>query len=204
MKKTVESFGVDFLVHFTRATNIPSIMNHGIVPVQDLNYQNIVYDWNDSRRIDGCLNASCFSVGFPNYKMFFTYRKNNPSVDWVVLGIDKNVLWEKTCAFCTENAAKNSMTSLTILERSGNKSFSKLFDDFPGKPNRRILNLEGNIPTNPQAEVLVFDTVEPSRILGAIFENEQVKEKYKNSFPKDFPIGVNTFFYSGRHDHQYW
>ncbi|MEH6945366.1 DarT ssDNA thymidine ADP-ribosyltransferase family protein, partial [Bacillus sp. JJ722] len=164
----------------------------------------ITYCYNDIYRLDGCHKASCFSIEAPNYKMFYKYRRENPEIDWVVLGIKKDVLWEKDCAFCIENAASTSITQTSIESRKGIQAFRRLYDEFPNKPNRKILNLPSAVPTNPQAEVLVFGNVEPSYIFSVCFENAFIRDKYKQFVPDTANVEVQNWLFKPRDDYEYW
>jgi len=204
MQNTVMHRGINFVVHFTRAKNLESILKHGILPISELQTYRIDYERNDDYRLDGCHDASSFSIGFPNYRMFYKYRLDNPNVDWVVLGVKKEVLWEKNCAFCVENAAKTSISNSSIAERSGVFAFKSLYEEFPEKPSRQTLKLHQSLPTNPQAEVLVFGKVEPHFIFAVAFESEEVKDKYKYLLTENVSFEVQKWLYNGRHDYVHW
>lgn len=204
MLNAVNGSGIRFLLHFTQASNLSSIFQHGILPINELQSKKMIYNWNDNYRMDGCHNASCFSIEVPNYKMFYKYRRENPQLDWVVLGIKKDILWEKDCAFCTENAASNSITQTSIESRKGVQAFKRLYDEFPNKPTRQILNLNPVVPTNPQAEVLVFGNIEPSYIFSVCFESSFLSDKYKQYIPDNVNIEVQKWLYEPRHDYVYW
>jgi hypothetical protein len=49
---------VPFLVHFTRSENIPSIMQHGLVPMSIANDIGLKPTINDQLRLDGRLNGT--------------------------------------------------------------------------------------------------------------------------------------------------
>lgn len=204
MYHTVNQYGVRFLLHFTQAKNLSSIFQNGILPINDLNLRNMPYGWNDAYRLDGCHNASCFSIELPNYKMFYKYRKESPQLDWVVLGIKKDVLWEKNCAFCIENAASKNITQTSVESRTGIQAFRQLYGEFPNKPTRETLQLHPSVPTNPQAEVLVFGAVEPQYIFAVAFENENIRDRYKQFVPSNVNIEVEKYLYEPRPDYEYW
>ncbi|MDF2052995.1 DarT ssDNA thymidine ADP-ribosyltransferase family protein [Priestia megaterium] len=204
MKNAVNESGIRFLVHFTQARNLSSILQNGILPITDLNSRYMSYGWNDAQRLDGFHNASCFSIERPNYKMFYKYRNENPQLDWVVLGIKKEVLWEKDCAFCVENAASNSITRTSIESRKGVQAFKRLYHEFPNKPTRENLKLHPILPTNPQAEVLIFGEVEPSYIFAVAFENNFVRDRYKQFVPNNVVVETQKWLYEPRHDYEYW
>ncbi|QJC95216.1 hypothetical protein HC660_07190 [Bacillus mojavensis] len=204
MRNAVNEYGVRFLLHFTQASNLSSIFEHGILPITVLQSRRMAYNWNDAYRLDGCYNASCFSVEMPNYKMFYKYRYENPQLDWVVLGIKKELLWEKDCAFCVENAASTSITQTSIESRKGVQAFRRLYDEFPNKPTRRELKLPTAVPTNPQAEVLVFGNVEPSYIFSVCFEDAILRDKYRKYVPNNVNVEIQKWLYQPRHDYEYW
>lgn len=88
MATTVQEYavkiGVKHLVHFTRESNLESILNRGMVTRDRLNSEG--FDgFNDNVRADHT-NAVCVSIGFPNYKMWWAIRQGTPNVDWVLLG----------------------------------------------------------------------------------------------------------------------
>ena len=107
LKDIVESRNIEFVVHFTRIEILVSILKNGIIPRQELESNNSEAKFNDEHRIDGFKNATCCSICHPNYKMFYSYRQADLAQEWVVIGIKKDIIWEKDCAFCVENAARD-------------------------------------------------------------------------------------------------
>jgi len=105
IRRAAEALEIPFLVHFTRTTNLPSIFQHGIVPRGHLTAGQVEAQTNDELRLDCQLGANCLSVAFPNAKMLWKLRQENPGSNWVVLIISRTILWEMPCAFCAYNAA---------------------------------------------------------------------------------------------------
>ncbi|RDI40917.1 DarT ssDNA thymidine ADP-ribosyltransferase family protein [Falsibacillus pallidus] len=204
MQNAVNHKEIKYLVHFTRIENVVSIFNKGLIPVDLLRRTGIGFSHNDNYRFDNCKDANCMSIGFPNYRMFFRYRNHNPGSDWVVLGIKKEILWEKDCAFCVENAASNNVTSIPLEKRKGVEAFKRLYEEYPGKPSREILGIHASLPTHPQAEVLVFDVIEPKYIWGVAFENNDKKNKYASLIPPNINKQVMGELFSYRVDYEYW
>ncbi|MDF2065094.1 DarT ssDNA thymidine ADP-ribosyltransferase family protein [Bacillus sp. Cr_A10] len=204
MQNAVEQRGIKYLVHFTRIENVVSIFNNGLVPVDTLRQGGMSFSHNDDYRMDNCEDANCLSIQFPNYRMFFKYRNENPGVDWVVLGIKKEVLWEKDCAFCIENAASNNVTSTLLKKRKGVEAFNRLYNEYPGKPTRTDLGIKPNLPTHPQAEALVFDVIEPEYIWGVAFESLYQKKKYASLIPSHIKSQVKGSLFSYRDDYEHW
>ena len=89
MATTVQEYaaaiGVKQLVHFTRESNLESILKRGMVTRDKLKLEG--FDgFNDNVRAD-YTHAVCVSIGFPNYKMWWGIKKDNPNVDWIILNI---------------------------------------------------------------------------------------------------------------------
>jgi hypothetical protein len=172
------------LVHFTRIENLESIMQHGIVPIADAAEKQIAPAVNDQARFDGRTNASCLSITFPNYLMFFKYRQENPDVNWIVLGVDPSVLWLKNCAFCRYNAADARISTQLLEALQTPASLSGMFDEIEGLAPRQEHRLKTSDTTDVQAEVLVFDVIEPQYIFAAAFNNRETMNNFEGLLGK--------------------
>lgn len=203
MEQTVKRRGIKHIWHFTRMENLNSILRDGIVPRATLEQRGTQSVFNDSYRIDGRRDASCFSIYHPNYKMFFSLRNQNQEARWVVIACHADVLWLKRCAFCHENAASSSVTQIPIENRQGVDAFERLFQSIEGKPSRQELKLPDSCPTNPQAEVLVFDIVEPRLVAGIVCQDAAteaiLKEQHSN-----FKVLYHRALFSARGDYAHW
>lgn len=204
MEQILKDRQIDWLFHFTQADNLPNIMEYGIVPRSELECYNIDFLYNDNYRYDNCKNAVCTSIEFPNYKMFYTLRQKNPDVDWVVILLDADILLDFDCAFCTTNAGNSSMFNMSIEERKGNEAFLKLFEELPNGPTRKELEIKDWYPTDPQAEVLVFDTIPVNYIREVFFEKQQTKKKYMPYILDEILCQVKGNVFSWRIDKAYW
>ncbi|CAM3934487.1 DarT ssDNA thymidine ADP-ribosyltransferase family protein [Pseudomonas wadenswilerensis] len=165
---------IPYLVHFTRLENLPSILQHGLRPVSKHGAfcnQPVI---NDELRLDGHLDGTSLSIAFPNYHMFYKYRQQ-PNTEWVVLGIDQSVLWTKNCGFCQRNAATNGMAQQTVANLQTLTAFQGMFDEIDGLGTRQEQRLKKFDPTDPQAEVLVFDDIEPNLITGVAFQTQNAR-----------------------------
>lgn len=203
IRSAVKSRGISCLVHFTRFENLDSILTNGIIPRGILESSNMIFSYNDDVRIDGYKNANCLSISFPNYRMFYSLRMQNPNQEWVIIGVKPEVLWLKNCAFCHENAASNAVTNIQIQDRIGINAFNRMFDNVYGKPDRSAINLPSSFPTNPQAEVLVFDKIEPSYIFGVACYSEYIRSFLKVNYP-NFDFYHKKDLYSYRADYRHW
>jgi len=183
IKKIATHRKIGVLVHFTRTENLEGILTHGLLPRTAFDRNGLNPLLTDQMRLDSCLDASSLSIGFPNYKMFYACRMNTPGAKWAVIVYRPSILWEKRCAFCTENAAKASVAAIRIDDRMTPQAFEALFSEVEGKPTRNALRLDAGSPTNPQAEVLVFEAIEPSYIIGIGFDEQPLVDEYKTRFP---------------------
>ncbi len=204
MEQILKERQIDWLFHFTQADNLPNIMEYGIMPRSELECYNIDFLYNDNYRYDNCKNAVCTSIEFPNYKMFYTLRQKNPDVDWVVILLDAHILLDFDCAFCTTNAGNSSMFNMSIEERKGNEAFLKLFEELPNGLTRKELEIRDWYPTDPQAEVLVFDTIPVNYIREVFFEKQQTKKKYMPYILDEILCQVKSNVFSWRIDRAYW
>ncbi len=203
MKNAVKRRKIDYIWHFTKIENLDSILQNGLIPRATLEANNANMEFNDLYRLDGHTDASCLSIGHPNYKMFYRLRMEDREQEWAVVAVKRKALWRKDCAFCYENAASNEVTSIPLLNRKGVPAFERLFIPTEGKPDRATLGLPDNCPTNPQAEVLVFGVIEPNYISGAILPNKERENEYKAKYP-NYEFLYHRAFYSARLDYQYW
>jgi hypothetical protein len=203
MQNEVVARGIDYLWHFTRIENVASVLNVGLLPRSTLVAQAANVTYNDQFRFDGQLAANCLSVGHPNYKMFYSLRCQNPNQQWVVIAFKPEVLWVKDCAFCHENAASNNVTAIPINHRKGLAAFQRMFAPVAGKPDRATLRLPDDCPTNPQAEILVFGTIEPEYIEGVVTPSKQIETELKLRHP-NFEFLYHRALYSSRVDYEHW
>ena len=213
-RKVIENFvakrGVKYLVHFSQVENIPTILKYGLIGRSALELINSDALVNDGLRLDNVHDAISTSISFPNYKMFYRLQRQNPKADWVVIKISPSILWELDCAFCCSNAAGRASRGVPLEDRRSPEAFKKMFDENVSDVVRKKLNIPDNYTTDPQAEVLVLEAVDPKYIL-SISLNEKVKI---NNFPKVTSVispylkTVNfvhePLMFSPRRDYQHW
>lgn len=204
MDNAVKQRNISWLYHFTRLENLSSILADGIVPREVLEANNAEVKYNDGMRLDGQRGASCFSIGHPNYKMFYRLRQEDKKQEWIVIACKKEVLWLKDCAFCHENAASNNVTAIPIQDRKGIAAFEKLFASVDGKPAREEIKLHKSYPTNPQAEVLIFDVVEPKYIIGAFCQSTARANELKKIYQAKYQFVYKALPFSYRSDYEHW
>ncbi len=173
------TIGVPFLLHFTRVTNLPSIMQHGLYPVSRVAEIGVTPQINDELRLDGHRNATSLSIAFPNHRMFWKCRQDSEGAQWVVLAIKSRVRWTKECAFCRHNAADARISCQPLEQLKTHAAFVSMFEEIDGMQSRQTQKLKPYDPTDTQAEVLVFDVIEPTLIAAAAFENAATRDAYQ-------------------------
>jgi cold shock CspA family protein len=198
--------GISTLAHFTRVENLSSILQHGLLTRSKLEMLELEQrpKFNDDLRMDGCYAASCLSISFPNYRMFYRYRQINPGTEWVVLLLDASILWEMDCAFCYENAASNSVRHLPLEERKRFGALEDMFSDL--STPRQQLNIPDWFPTNPQAEVLAFNPIPLSYFRSVCFQTMDSLIRWRNQHARSnrIPTVVEEAYFSPRKDWSFW
>ena len=192
------------LYHITQADNLENILKYGLLPRDCLMENAIDSVFNDDYRLDGCCNAVCTSLEFPNYKMFYTLRENEPNIDWAVIKLDANIICDMPCAFCWENAASSFESSKPINIRQTREAFLSLFDNKPGYPTRQQCGIPDYYPTNPQAEILVFSEIPIEYFKQICFKAVSTLMKYRDIATNDIPCRVNSDLFFPRQDWKKW
>lgn len=197
------------LVHFTRLDNLVSILENGLVSRETAFIKNINMFITDQDRFDGHLDSISASISFPNYKMFF-HKRRQLSGDWVVLFISPEVLWKKNSAFYEKNAASSTMSASSHKSSASDLEF--MFHNDAINPmgkgtDRAHLFLKDDQPTDPQAEVMISETIEINFITDIIFSSKHLSHQY-NSLLQNNSTNIQAhfckeFFYP-RHDHSFW
>lgn len=183
MRRAIQDFATELeipncLFHFTRAVNLPSIMEHGLYPIARVDEIGVEPEINDQHRLDGRLNGTSISIAHPNCQMFYRYRMDDESVDWAVLVLKRSILWQKECAFCLHNAADSRISRLPLEVLTTPAAFRGMYAEIDGGTSREDQKLKPYDPTDVQAEVLVFDVIDPSFIRGVVFNSRAAKDEY--------------------------
>ncbi|KTA76622.1 DarT ssDNA thymidine ADP-ribosyltransferase family protein [Aeromonas salmonicida] len=181
-QQTIETYakekGIPYLLHFTRAVNLPSIMAHGIYPIGRTHEVGATPVINDNYRFDGHSDSTSLSIGFPNCQMLYKYRMLDATVDWVILVLPPSVLWTKNCAFCCHNAADGRISTQPLANLMTPQAFSGMYQEIEGILSREEQKLKTYDPSDVQAEVLVFDVIEPHDVACVVFEKAAARDAY--------------------------
>lgn len=192
----VEQQKIENLYHFTQLKNVKKIVQYGLIPRELLELPPVrlavVPDFSDSERYDRRRDQSCFSISFPNYRMFFSKRKKK-NTNWAVLELDGKLLKTHYFEFTPANAAKPG------AQRScGAKGLEQLFYDVP---LRRHLSLNINQTTHPEAEALTDSYIRPLHIKNIYVESPSEKNQLAK---KGIQSKVDKHFFGPRHDWKHW
>lgn len=188
----IQSRDVKFLVHFTRSSNLASILDLGLVPRANLAKKVEAYSVNDQCRWDGRTKYNCTSISFPNSQMFYSYMLADPSVKWPILLLRPQVMREKELLFCRHNAADARISSEPSANLRSADAFRGMFLEIDGCAARLDQGLKPCDPTDVQAEVLISGTIEPKYIGGVVFPDAATAEAFKHK------LGNRRSFVNGR------
>ena len=202
---------IDVLCHFTRLENLIGILRNGLLPRKTLSERRMRFYAVDPERLDGCPDAVCLSISFPNYMLFFSKRvsyfkeQQVPHSQWVVLLLDVSILWELECEFCQQNAASNLAREIPRSERREPEALEEMFSDFDDV-NRFDLNIPRNYPTHPQAEVLAFGPIPAVHISEVHFFDYFTFSKWQDRVRSLTAAGVfhKSDYFSARKDYRFW
>ena len=198
VEQLAKSRGIEYLIHFTRVSNLTSILTNGIIPRSILQNNRIQFSHNDDHRFDEREDRTCLSITSPNYKMFYPMRLNYPADDWTVIRLSPKILWELDCLFTETNAATRYIKDTPDNELRGTAALEKLF---AGEELRQQLQLNSYDTTDVQAEVMVSGIIPPNYIIDLNFTYQnQIKDlvalqAMARAFPQ-FPWKIRaSYFY---------
>ena len=207
--------GITKLLHFTRIENLRSILREGLLSRETLDSRGQQYCFNDQDRVDDYKNAVCLSISFPNYRMFYSIREEKKGEEvndayWTVLLLDAEVLWELDCAFCQENASSNRVRHIPLEDRKRPDALRDLFQkEFHNDTKvilRQSLAIPRYFPTNPQAEILVFERISTGYINEIVFWDFATLGQWKSDSPATYTqrLYADSDYFYPRCDYRFW
>ncbi len=198
--QTIQAFirerNIKRLVHFTRVENLASIVLNGLVPVEQTEKSGLNPVINDVHRLDGYRNATSLSISTPNSKMLYRYHMELPSVPWSVLVLSTDILFEKACAFCRYNAADSRIRSRSLPFLRSIKALQGMFEEAEGETADWWLRPNDSI--DEQAEVLVFDVIEPKYIQVIIVADIETRDSLPAFVRRNIQVLCDAQIYSNR------
>ena len=143
--------------------------------------------------------------------MFYSIREKKKETQeandsqWIVLLLDAKVLWELDCAFCQRNAAHNAVLRVPLTDRKGPEALKGMFADFDNI-RHQDLQIPPDYPTDPQAEILVFDPISTRHIKEIHFYQAIARKGWLSNTQE---VDSQTFrssreYFLGRRDWQFW
>lgn len=191
IKNIVNLKNIKELLHFTSVDNLGSILKNGILSRDEMEKQMIKASVNDEKRFDFCLNGISCSITLPNAPLLYKFKSSNLDRNYVILKIKPDVLWEKECLFCKENAASGKVAWNHF--RRAVEAFEQMFGDYDKMHTRADLEklyadgfIKQNMPTHNQAEVLVMGKIEPEYITGMYFFKDDVSIPFRDKLLEIF------------------
>ncbi|WP_308622526.1 DarT ssDNA thymidine ADP-ribosyltransferase family protein [uncultured Enorma sp.] len=189
IEKIIQDRGIKKLYHFTQAKNLNSIFERGILSRNTIYNLRIDAAVNDNERWDRHTDAISVSISGPNYQRLYALKKGKqnrgetcPGDTFVLLELDPSLLYELDCAFYPTNAASNRVRHASKTEFQGAQALENMFaDGVPcpaGTYSRAKWNLDSCETSDPQAEVLVFETIPARYIKCVLFETEEMDYEY--------------------------
>lgn len=127
--REIESRDIRCLLHFTQGSNLPSILQHGILSRTEMHARGIAYAPSDTTRLDE--EDGAISVSFPafNFEMWQGKRARNPQATWVFLLLDPSLLWRRECRFYDANPASSYIKKSWGRQFGSTSSFEQVFRD---------------------------------------------------------------------------
>jgi hypothetical protein len=177
---------IKYLIHFTPTINLYSILENKRImsraKLENLDIEQFdILDYikfPDNIRYDD-KNYINLSISLPNTFLFSKFQdnsKDNPEINWCVLKINTQYIYESSTLFSVVNAASSSAKNKFGIS----KDFTAFQNMFMKKViynnryfNRTKYNLKDKYPTDIQAEVLVKDVILSDDIVEVCFKNEE-------------------------------
>lgn len=183
MEEIIKKRKIKTLVHFTSVKNLPSILENGLQSRKMLEKNGLDAMCNDLNRLDDRILYNCLSIEFPNFPLFYTFRKNYTKVKYCVIGFAIDIILELDCLFCFTNAANSSISKKDNKYFKGKTAFLKLFDEEVSGIKRSEHCLPDCFSTDEQAEILVKGCIDPKYIIGVRFDDKNLVKLYRDKYP---------------------
>ncbi|RKF16879.1 DUF4433 domain-containing protein [Roseovarius spongiae] len=191
IRQEIEDREIPYLLHFTLAENIPSILKNGIQSREAFpthshpEMQQVLA--SDVDRLDGCDGAISVSLPAFWWEMFQGKRDRSPNYDWVFLALTPDLLWSLECHFYAGGAG-NGSSKFHARTAGTTKAFLELFEDRdPYNPARESSfrhahYLPDCFPTFPLSEIQVWEAIPSDAIIGAFFLDDVCHDRFAPEF----------------------
>ena len=166
IKNFLDERRIHYLVHFTDKKNIENIKSKGILSVEQLKSENVLYVSNDEKRNDNEPNYISLSVSGINQFVYKKFRYSKQTIEHgVAVVIDAKMLYKEIDThriYCLTNAA-NAKASKGDTLNAFRAMFSNVVEytvqdenknEIKREINRNTENRNSFEPTDIQAEIL--------------------------------------------------
>jgi hypothetical protein len=176
------------LFHFTHIDNLESILRDGFQTRQYLDFHQQRYTPSDHDRLDGFPESLSFSIGKPNSLLL---PEKNFKYDYklILLEVAANNLLTQSFGALPSNAAKGYFQEILSTNKSRFVGIKGLQGMYLNEELRKRACLPIEEPTDPQAEILFFEPIESTKVIG-VHLSERFPESERKKFTKivsDFP-----------------
>ena len=172
--------GLTRLIHYTPIENIPSIIENGILSVNQIRNRKLQHARNDAQRLDGLVDWISTSITHPNYAYLHAIRSREPNKRFAIIELNSNLLWTQDWIAFPTNAAATESKSLLLNNAKSLMGVSGLMNLFkcgesrdksnPKRIERSTYNLPENEATDPQSEVMFLGEIPTTSIRKVHFE----------------------------------
>ncbi|MDO5651133.1 MAG: DarT ssDNA thymidine ADP-ribosyltransferase family protein [Moraxella sp.] len=181
LQKILTKRGITELYHFTTLDNYKSIIRDALrIREAVSSASGITRKYMDELRLDGQI-GTCLSISFPNSKLWSSYiHTRHRKEEWVLLMVSPEIILKLPCLFYPSNAASTVHKGKWMWDFMGASGLERLFSDvIESTKDNYIFRSEQQYlldkdPTDIQAEVMCFDTIERQYIKGAFVLTEDV------------------------------
>ena len=176
------------LFHFTHIDNLDAILQTGFQTRQFLDLNSQSYTPSDHDRLDGFLESLSFSIGRPN-SLLLPEKNFKYEHKLVLLEVAANNLLTQSFGALPTNAANGYFQEILSTDKSRFVGIRGVQGMYLNEALRKKASLTIEEPTDPQAEILFFEPIENSKILG-VHLSERFPESAREKFTQviaDFP-----------------
>lgn len=199
------------LYHFTPLKNLENILKLGLVAQWSLAFGVTNAVGIDDSRPDP--RNLCFSIGFPNYKMFYSKRQASPMA-YAVLELKPTILTEKEWLALPTNSSRRllrgQMQDAPGVLRSY-EALKLLFMSHLGTERgiveRSNLQIPSSYTTDPQAEIQVESEIVESRYIHKVhFETDGDLASFSagSTHASGFELVCSPVLFDKRQDWRFW
>lgn len=176
------------LFHFTHIDNLDSILHDGFQTRHYLDFNLQRYTPSDHDRLDGFPESISFSIGKPN-SLLLPEKNFRYGHKLVLLEVAANNLLTQSFGAFPSNAAKSYFQKILSTNKSRFVGIKGLQGMYLNEELRKRASLPIEEPTDPQAEILFFEPIASTKVIG-VHLSERFPESEREKFTKiiiDFP-----------------